>query len=65
MTLVEVLLGFAIALAVVLGAVLFAFRTPKIKGLSRHGIRGDGDYADRHHSAFAGSFGEGSDGGGD
>lgn len=53
MTFVEVLIGCAIALAIILGAVFFALRTPKLKGPNRHDIRGSG------HDGMGG------DGGGD
>lgn len=65
MSLVEILIGCAIALIIIVGAVFFAFRTPKTKGPSRHGIKGNGDYAGGHHNAFTGSDGGGGDGGGD
>lgn len=58
MTLVEILIGFAIALSIIVGVAIFAFRTPKIKGPNRHGIGGNGDYACQ-------GSGGGGDGGGD
>ena len=62
--LVEVLIGTAIAFAIIVGAFFFAFMTPNIKGLSRHDIRGNGDYAESEARGDRG-FGIGSDGGGD
>jgi len=59
MTIVEFLIGFVIALVIIIGALFFALRTPNLKGPSRHGIRGSGDCTHGHHSSF-----EGSDGGG-
>ena len=62
--LVEILMGVLFALAIIAGAIFFAFKTPNIKGLSRHNIRGNGDYAG---SQMRGNrdFDSGSDGGGD
>lgn len=65
MTFVEFLVGFAIAFAIVAGALFFAFRTPNLKGPTRHGIRGNGDHAHGTHDTFSGSNGGGGDGGGD
>lgn len=65
MTFFEVLIGFSIAFAIIAGALFFAFRTPRLKGPTRHNIRGDGDYADRQYGNFDGSDGGGGDGGGD
>jgi len=65
MTFVEILIGLSIALAIIAGAIFSAFRTPKIKGPTRHDVRGNGDYGPYHHNDFGGSDGGGGDGGGD
>jgi hypothetical protein len=62
--LVEILIGVLVALAIIAGAILFAFKTPNIKGLSRHNIRGNGDYADSQVRGNRG-FDSGGDSGGD
>lgn len=63
--LVEILLGVGIGLVVILGAVVIAVKTPKIKGPSHHGTRGGGDYADGHVRTNRGFDVGGDDGGGD
>lgn len=45
----EILFGIVIGLAVIIGAILLAFRTPNIKWPSRHNVRGNGDYAQDGH----------------
>ena len=60
----EILLGIVIGLAIIIGAVFFSFRTPKIKWPSRHDIRGNGDYAQDGHMQSRRSIDSGSDGGG-
>lgn len=60
--LVEILIGTAIAFSIIAGAIFFAIKAPNIKGLSRHNIRGNGDYAD---SQVRGNRGFDNDGGGD
>ena len=60
----EVLIGVLIAIVFVAGAIFFAFKTPNLKGPSRHNIRGDGDYADSHPPGNR-SFDSGGDGGSD
>ena len=65
MSLVEILTGILIAVTIIVGAVFVAFRTPKFKGPTRHGVRGNGDYANGHHGGFKGSDGGSGDGGGD
>ena len=65
MTLLEILIGFAIALVIIAGALFFALRTPHRKGPARHNIRGNGDHATGHSSLFDGRGGGGGDGGGD
>lgn len=64
MSLAEVLIGFEIALMIIVGAFFFAFRTPKLKGPARYGICGNGDYSSGHHGSIAGG-GEGGGGGED
>ncbi|KIC50058.1 hypothetical protein [Tateyamaria sp. ANG-S1] len=60
MTFVELVIGFSIAFAIIAGALFFAFKTPRLKGPTRHNIRGNGDHATGHRSLF-----DGSDDGGD
>jgi hypothetical protein len=55
---VEILIGTFIALAFIVGAVFLAFRTDNLNGLSKHNIRGNGDY-----SGGQDSFDGGADGG--
>ena len=63
----EVLIGIAIAIAIIAGAVFFAFYTSNIKGPSRHGIRGNGDsaYGDGRSNRGFDSGGDGGGGGGE
>ncbi|GEM_PF-4697641 len=56
----EIIIGVSIAMIFIVGAVSFAFRTPNIKGPSRHNIRGDGDYSGGHQHYD--SFDSGGDG---
>jgi len=60
--LVEILMGLVITLAIIAAAAWFAFKTPSIKGPSRHEIRGNGDNADVGRSGF--DYGGGGDSGG-
>lgn len=62
--LVEILIGVMIGLAIIAGAVLFAFKTSNNNRPSRHDIRGNGDYADNDARGSRG-FANGGDGGGD
>lgn len=65
MTFVEVLVGIALALAVIAGALFFAFWTPNFKGPTQHDIRGNGDHAkDGYRTTFRSDTG-GGDGGSD
>ena len=59
MTLVEFTIGFAIAIVIIVGAIFFAFRTPRFKGLTRHNIRSNGDHAGGDHHSFGGGGGDG------
>jgi len=52
--LIEVVLGFVFAFAIIIGAIFFAFRPPKLNGPSRHHIRGGGDHANEHNIDFGG-----------
>ena len=65
MTFVEILIGCSIALAIIAGAILFAVRTPNLKGPTQHGIRGNGDHAHGHDDFFSEGDGGGGDAGGD
>ena len=64
MTFFEILIGCLVALVILASAIIFAVLTPNLKGLTRHGIRGNGDHAHGHNDRFSGEGG-GSDGGGD
>ena len=55
MTLMEVVIGVALALVIFAGAVFVAFRMLNLSGPTRHGIRGNGDYDSGHHDSFGGS----------
>ena len=59
MTLVEFTIGFAIAIVIIVGAFFFAFRTPRLKGPTRHNIRGNGDHAGGQHHSIGESGGDG------